>query len=86
MAQIESTRSGTDGTVSFEDAVRLTGVPGSYLTQLLDARTVAFEVIGGERRIPVSEIESYRERRAGAQLALRTAGLIRERSKQRRTS
>ena len=84
MAQIESTRSATDGTVSFEEAVRLAGVPGWYLTQLLDARTVAFELIGGERRIPMTEIDAYRKRRAGAQLALRTAGLIRERSQTRR--
>lgn len=66
--------------------MRLAGVPGSYLTQLLDARTVAFEEIGGERRIPVTEIEAYRERRGGAQLALRAAGLIRERAQQYRTS
>lgn len=86
MAPIEPTGSATDATVSFEDAVRLAGVPGSYLAQLLDARTVAFEVIGGERRIPTTEIEAYRERRAGAQLALRAGGLIKERSQQQRTS
>lgn len=34
--------------------MRLARIPAGYLTQLLDARTVAFEVVGGKRRIPLS--------------------------------
>ena len=61
-------------TVSVEQAVATLGVPEAYLTQLLDAGTISFELAGGERRIPARELAAYRARRAGAQLALRMMG------------
>jgi len=78
MAETEPASSDPGRTVSLDDAVRLTGVPAEYLAQLLDARTIASELVGGERRIPRAEVDAYRERRAGARLALRAAGAIRQ--------
>ena len=79
MAEIERAPSEPQRTVAFDDAARMAGIPGEYLAQLLEARTVGYELVGGERRIPVSEIAAYRERRAGALLALRVSGALHER-------
>jgi len=71
----ESASHGAADTVSFEQAVSILGVPGHYLTQLLDARAIRFELLDGQQRIPVRELDAYRQRRSGAQAALRMGGL-----------
>jgi hypothetical protein len=76
---IEPTTNGPDDTVSFEQAVRMLSVSSEYLTELLDARAIHAEVVDGERSIRIGDLEAYRERRAGAQAALRTMGAITER-------
>jgi hypothetical protein len=65
---------GAQDAVSFEHAVTALGVSPDYLAQLLDARTIGFELVSGGRHIPVGELEAYRQRRAGAQMALRMMG------------
>ena len=74
MTGTEFPHHGADDAVSFEQAVTILGVPPDYLAQLLDAGTIASGLVSGRRQIPVAELEAYRQRRAGAQMALRGMG------------